>query len=232
METHIALKNTDKFAIIDDYVLADLVSDPFLQEIKFFENLRLHSSSCVVFQKKIKRGIHKKGCQTKTIYLHKLIAERYLSNLKVGKATLVGARNGNKLDCRIRNLVYRSRSVASRKRKSTSKVGYRGVYKENNRYRAVISQYGRNIHIGMFDTPEEAALAYNQRSFELFGSEGKINIIQPHKSTQDMATQPNQNRNCYPEAKPKSTLRKNLGKYSPSITETDNANSRSLLARP
>ena len=90
---------------------------------------------------------------------------------------MVGALNGNKLDCRLENLAWRSRSVASRQRKTSSKVGYTGVYKENNRYRAVISINRKSVHIGMFATAEEAALAYNKKSKELYGDDGKINII-------------------------------------------------------
>ena len=106
-----------------------------------------------------------------------MIAEKYLTNTKKSGKNLVGAENGNKLDCRLENLVYRSRAVASRKRKTSSKTGYTGVYKENNRYRAVISVDRKSIHIGMFSTPEEAALAYNKKSRELFGEDGKVNII-------------------------------------------------------
>ena len=29
----------------------------------------------------------------------------------------------------------------------------------------------------MFDTPEEAALAYNKKSKEAYGDEGKVNLI-------------------------------------------------------
>jgi hypothetical protein len=29
----------------------------------------------------------------------------------------------------------------------------------------------------MFDTPEEAALAYNKKSIELFGDDAKINVV-------------------------------------------------------
>ncbi|MEM6772568.1 MAG: hypothetical protein AAF597_18465, partial [Bacteroidota bacterium] len=153
----------------------------------FFSNLREHSSGCVFFQKTYKRRPPEKGYRTETIYLHKLVAERYLSDSRVGNATLVGTHNGNKLDCRLENLVYRSRAVASRKRKSSSKLGYTGVYQENNRYRAVISKDRRSIHIGMFATPEEAAEAYNKKSRELYGSEGKINVIRPHASRGDEA---------------------------------------------
>lgn len=185
MTQQIKLKNADKFALVDDQVFAELSADPHLAEVDFFQNLRLHSSGCVFFQKTYKKRAPEKGYRTETIYLHKLVAERYLSDTRVGKANLVGTHNGNKLDCQLENLVYRTRSVASRKRKSSSKIGYTGVYKENNRYRAVISKDRRSIHIGMYATPEEAALAYNNKSIELYGKEGKINVIRPHSSSGD-----------------------------------------------
>ena len=77
--------------------------------------------------------------------------------------------------------MFRSRSVASRQRKTSSKCGYTGVYKENNRYRAVISINRKSVHIGMFATAEEAAKAYNKKSKELYGEDGKINVIKKVK---------------------------------------------------
>ncbi len=174
----LSLKNDPGVVLIDQQVFDELSRDPHLSEISFFENLRKHSSGCVVFQKTYKKPAPSEGYRTETIYLHKLIAERYLSDQRVGNRTLVGSTNGNKLDCRLSNLEYRSRAVASRKRKSSSKVGYTGVYRENNRFRAVISKNRRSIHIGMYATAEEAALAYNKKSLELFGKEGKQNIIE------------------------------------------------------
>jgi len=173
----VKLKNSDDNVLLDDQVYEYLTTDPYLKRVKFIDNLRKHSSGCAVFQKTWKKadGSYK----TETIYLHKLVAEKFLSDNRSGKRNLVGARNGNKLDCRLENLVYRSRSVASRKRKTSSKVGYTGVYKENNRYRAVISVNRKSIHIGMFATAEEAALAYNKKSRELYGEDGKINVIKP-----------------------------------------------------
>lgn len=171
----IKLKNADESVLVDDTVYEYLVTEPYLVKIDLINNLRKHSSGCAVFQKTWKKADG--GYKTETIYLHKLIAEKFLSHTKSPKKKLVGAKNGNKLDCRIENLVYRSRSVASRQRKTSSKVGYTGVYKENNRYRAVISVNRKSIHIGMFATPEEAALAYNKKSKELYGDDGKINVI-------------------------------------------------------
>ncbi|MTB49842.1 Pathogenesis-related transcriptional factor and ERF protein [Lewinella sp. W8] len=185
MVKSIQLKNSEDQALLDQQVYEELRQDPHLKEVDFFQNLRRHSSGCVVFQKTYKRSGKEKGYRTETIYLHKLIAERYLSDNRVGKNNLVGAKNGNKMDCRLDNLEYRSRSVASRKRKSSSKLGYTGVYKENNRYRAVISVERRSVHIGMFATAEEAALAYNKKSLELYGEFGKINVIRPHAASGD-----------------------------------------------
>jgi hypothetical protein len=175
----VKLKNANDVVLLDDKVYEFLTTDPYLVKVDFINNLRKHSSGCAVFQKTWKKadGSYK----TETIYLHKIIAEKFLANTRTKEKNLVGAKNGNKLDCRLENLVYRSRSVASRKRKTSSKVGYTGVYKENNRYRAVISVDRKSMHIGMFATAEEAAMAYNKKSRELYGEDGKLNVIKPKK---------------------------------------------------
>ncbi len=171
----IKLKNADDTVLLDDAVFEWLSTDPYMVKVDLLNNLRKHSSGCAVFQKTWKKADGK--FKTETLYLHKLIAEKFLTDSKQGKNRLVGAKNGNKLDCRLDNLVYRSRSVASRQRKTTSGTGYTGVYREHNRYRAVISVKGKSVHIGMFDTPEDAAAAYNKVSREIYGEEGKINKI-------------------------------------------------------
>lgn len=169
--------------MLDDEVYEYLTSDPYLVRVDFINNLRRHSSGCAVFQKTWKKADG--GYKTETIYLHKLIAEKFMLDSRTRDKNLVGARNGNKLDCRLENIIYRSRSVASRKRKTSSKIGYTGVYKENNRYRAVISINRKSVHIGMFDTPEEAAMAYNKKSRELYGDDGKLNVIKSRKGGED-----------------------------------------------
>ncbi len=175
----VKLKNADDNVLLDDQVYEYLTSDLYLVKVDFINNLRKHSSGCAVFQKTWKKADG--GYKTETIYLHKLVAEKFLLNSRSSAKNLVGAKNGNKLDCRLENLIYRSRSIASRKRKTSSKAGYTGVYKENSRYRAVISVNRKSVHIGMFDTAEEAALAYNKKSKELYGDDGKLNIIKPRK---------------------------------------------------
>lgn len=188
----IKLKNSPEIVLMDEHVFDQLSNDPYLQKVDLMNNLRRHSSGCAVFQKTTKK--EEGGYSTKTIYLHKLIAERFKLEEKSETNDLVGAVNGNKLDCRLENICWRSRAVASRKRKSSSKTGYTGVYKENNRYRAVISLNRKSIHIGMFDTPEKAALAYNQKSKELFGNDGKQNIIKTPERPLDQVVSPQESR--------------------------------------
>lgn len=171
----VKLKNSEESVLLDSQAYEWLTTDPYLVEIDMIHNLRMHSSGCAVFQKTWKKADG--SFKTETHYLHKIIAEKFLIDQKDKVRRLVGAKNGDKLDCRLENLAYRSRSVASRQRKTSSGTGYTGVYREHKRYRAVISIAGKAKHIGMYDTAEEAAAAYNKVSKELFGDEGKINKV-------------------------------------------------------
>jgi AP2 domain len=171
----VKLKNADGFVMLDDHVYEWLSTDARYSDINLLGNLRLHSSGCAVFQKVWRRsdGSHK----TETIYLHKLIAEHYIKREKKGEKEVVSSKNGDKLDCRLENIVYRERSSVSRLRKTKSATGYTGVYREHLRFRAVISIEGKAVHLGMYDTAEEAALAYNKASKKNFGEEGKLNKL-------------------------------------------------------
>lgn len=63
------------------------------------------------------------------------------------------------------------------------KHGYKGVFqnKENHggRFGARIGFNNRPIYLGMFDTAEEAAEAYNRAAVEIFGEFAKLNEIPP-----------------------------------------------------
>ena len=173
---NVKLKNAAQSVLLDAASYEYLTTDSYLVACRFVENLRLHSSGCVVFQRAVPRGSHK-GLKTETIYLHKLLAEVFLGDQKTSEKYLAGTINGDKLDCRIENITWRTRANASRLRKPSNAFGYTGVYQEKKRYRAVITAHGKSIHIGMYDTAAAAAQAYNQKSRELFGDEGKQNVI-------------------------------------------------------
>ena len=161
--------------MLDSEIYEGLTNDAYLQKIDFINNLRKHSSGCAVFQKswRNKDGSYK----IETIYLHRYIAEKFLHKPDDPKQNLVGAKNGNKLDCRLENLEWRTRSKSSRNRKTTSKTGYTGVYQENKKFRAIITIGGKAVHIGMFNTPEEAAEAYNSKATEIYGEDARLNKV-------------------------------------------------------
>ena len=52
----IKLKNSDDTVRIDDRVYEWITSDPYLLRVDFLNNLRRHSSGCVVFQKTWKKA--------------------------------------------------------------------------------------------------------------------------------------------------------------------------------
>ena len=52
------------------------------------------------------------------------------------------------------------------------------VYKEGDRYRSTIYNRNERIDLGFFETAEEAALAYNTKSEEIFGRTRSLNKVQ------------------------------------------------------
>lgn len=53
---------------------------------------------------------------------------------------------------------------------------YKGVTKENARWRARIKSPEKRIHLGFFDTEEEAAKAYDRAAKKLFGEFALLNF--------------------------------------------------------
>ncbi len=152
----------DKYVTIDEESYKFLTEDPVIKGFNVLENLREHSTSGgAVYQKWFKAPGSSKQLYQETIYLHKAIAEKFMQKSS-DKHNYVVHINGNRLDCRMENLSWCTRSELNRYCKYDSDSGYRGVRKEKNKYRAVIYINQKAIHLGMYDTADEAALAYNE----------------------------------------------------------------------
>jgi hypothetical protein len=123
----IKLKNSDQNVLLDDNVYEWIQSDIRLSEIRLLENLRLHSSGYSVFQKAWRKADG--SIKMETIYLHRLVADKFLSHKRSDENPLAGTISDEKLDCRVENLTFRSRAAASRRRKSRSQTGYLGCIK-------------------------------------------------------------------------------------------------------
>jgi len=89
--------------------------------------------------------------------------------------------NGNPLDNRKRNLRVCSRvqNASNIKRRKDNSSGYKGVsfMASRRRWRARISVARREHHLGLFDTAEEAAHAYNKAAVAMHGEFARLNPV-------------------------------------------------------
>ncbi len=165
----IPLKN-DLANVIIEPEAYEFFSKGYYSEIKLLQNLRRHSNGYAVFQ----RSIGKK--KTETIYLHKVIAEKWIVKPRNPKGSLVVTfHDGNPLNLRFENIVWRTRSfVARMSDKTHAKSGFKGVHIDGNRFVATIymnSDPSSRITLGRFDTAEEASEAYKKARREMLGEE-------------------------------------------------------------
>ena len=88
----------------------------------------------------------------------------------------VDHRNLNKDDNRIANLREATGSLnkANRRGRRDSAAGLKGVERKRDRWAARICKEGQRMHLGTYDTPEEAHAAYAKAARELFGEFARV----------------------------------------------------------
>ena len=130
-----------------------------------------------------------KGTHRKTIYAvryeydkekKKLIAilmHRQIMGIK--SPLMVNHENGDGLDNRKSNLRIATRAECQYGRKSNdnSPTGFKGVRLQDGRYRARLGKEGKLINLGYYDTPNEAAEAYNEAALKHYGEFARLNKI-------------------------------------------------------
>lgn len=140
----------------------------YLNQWKWFYTK--YKTSSKVFR--IERGIKEKGSfKCKTIYMHREI-------MKAGKGKVVDHIDHNPLNNQKENLrlcSYSQNSMNMTPRKSLSK--YKGVCFRKGKWNAHITLNYKQMHLGVHDTEEQAALAYNIKAKELFGEFAYLNKI-------------------------------------------------------
>jgi hypothetical protein len=147
-----------------------IVSEEDYEYLKQF-SWRLESSGYVVtFDKEKYKNTKKLGY----LYMHRMIN-------KTPNELFTDHINGNRLDNRRENLrtVTKSQNMLNKGTPRHNKSGYKGVYchKQNNKWRASISIYGKQTHIGYFESKEDAARAYNEMALKYHGEYAFLNEV-------------------------------------------------------
>lgn len=176
MTVKIPLANKEGRSVsIDQHVYDALLADDELKSLQFFDKLWLHSGGSAFYQRYIPK---QKKHTYENIYLHRLIAERFIPQPPSDKKLFVRFIDGNKLNATLANLEWVTMAQLRRHMKGgSSTTGYRGVTLDRSRYRAVVYNNGNTHDLGFFDTPKEAALAYNKLSAKLFGITASLNVV-------------------------------------------------------
>jgi hypothetical protein len=84
--------------------------------------------------------------------------------------------NGDGLDNQRPNLRICTYAQNQANRAGWAISGYKGVYRQGASCRARMMINGEQIHLGTFRTEIEAAAAYDDKAFELFGEFARLNL--------------------------------------------------------
>jgi hypothetical protein len=114
--------------------------------------------------------------------MHRDVMERVVGR-PLTRDDYVDHHDGDRLNNRRENLrlstaVTNARNVA---RHADGAGAFKGVYPKRGRFYAQLMVDGRRLHLGTFDTEEEAARAYNRAAVEHHGEFARLNTIEENR---------------------------------------------------
>lgn len=144
-------------------------------EVEIFLNKERISSICVQ-----DHGYAMSWYRSNMVRIHRFIFEKFLKRDISGLC--IDHINGNRLDNRLSNLRIcdRKTNMFNSKIRTDNLSGFKGVSFSADCYRkkpwiAQISFKNKNINLGYYLTPKQAAEAYDKKAIELFGEFAKTN---------------------------------------------------------
>lgn len=118
-----------------------------------------------------------------------ILMHRVILGLRHGDGKQVDHIDGDGLNNQRSNLriCTNTQNQHNRRQRVTGRSKYKGVvwHKQSKRWVAQIRYHPNNIHIGSFDTEEEAAEAYNEKAKELRGEYAFLNDLETSEATKD-----------------------------------------------
>lgn len=164
-----------RFAIVD-------IEDLDLGNVKWRAHVDKECNSAYAVRE-VKDKTRSNGRRTER--LHRIVLSRKLGR-ELLPSEFVDHINTNGLDNRRENLrlATKAQNMRNTVLRSTNTSGYKGVRwdKKNKAWVASITYNYKNIYLGLYDLPEEAAEVYANKAKELFGDFSRAatkNDIQP-----------------------------------------------------
>ena len=126
------------------------------------------------------RGYIRTNLEHKTVAVHRIIWK--LAYGEIPDHLQVDHINGITDDNRLENLRLVNASQNQLNRNCDKGRGYKGVYRKSNRWKAEITTREGRKYLGLFKTPEQAAIAYDAAARRWHGQHARLNFPNVHDS--------------------------------------------------
>ena len=124
------------------------------------------------------RGYARRREAKKTVYLHRLIAERIFGPLGTMQADHINRDARDNRRANLRLATHSENMVNAKKRRDAKTSRFKGVswFKPSKSWRAHINVNRKQISLGYFDEEAEAAKAYDDAAKAIYGDFANLNL--------------------------------------------------------